>query len=184
MSIDCPKLVQIAAAFLRESPGHRMSYLRLLKLMYLLDRESVAETGLTASGDRSFAMKHGPVLSETFDIIKSESIHSPEWESYIEKSGYSVLLLRDPGNDRLSRFQLRAIQGLTDRFRSDDDWSLVEHTHTLPEWQRNDPGNSSREIPFEHVLEAVGRGSESEAIRAEVETEDAIRRFLESKRQA
>lgn len=39
-----------------------MSYLRMLKLLYLADRESLKETGHTITGDRVVAMEHGPVL--------------------------------------------------------------------------------------------------------------------------
>ena len=52
-----------ASAYLLRLDGKRMGYLRLLKLLYIADREWLAETGESITGDRAYAMKYGPVLS-------------------------------------------------------------------------------------------------------------------------
>jgi hypothetical protein len=48
---------------LLELHGDRMEYVRLLKLLYIADREMMAEAGAPVTGDRAVAMDHGPVLS-------------------------------------------------------------------------------------------------------------------------
>src|SRR5438105_4403367 len=57
------KTVQAAAEFLRHEPGKQMSRLRLIKLLYIADREALLETGRPITSDTIVAMKHGPVLS-------------------------------------------------------------------------------------------------------------------------
>ena len=44
-----------------------MSYMRLLKLLYLAERKSLAETGRPILGDRTIAMQQGPVMEATGD---------------------------------------------------------------------------------------------------------------------
>ena len=67
------KTAQVAAFFLAKAPGHRMPHLKLMKLLYLADRESMRETGYPMSWDRLVSMPHGPVLSTTLNLINSVS---------------------------------------------------------------------------------------------------------------
>ena len=63
------RTAQAAAVLLRRADGHRMPYIRLLKLLYVADRESVRGTGFPITGDDPCAMRRGPVLSITHDLI-------------------------------------------------------------------------------------------------------------------
>ena len=60
---DFDKTLQ-AAGVLLSLDGDRMEQIRLLELLYIADRELLAETGRTITGDRAVAMRHGPVLSQ------------------------------------------------------------------------------------------------------------------------
>ena len=62
-----------AAGVLLGLDGDRMERIRLLKLLYIADRELLAETGRTITGDRVVAMDHGPVLSQVYDLIKGQA---------------------------------------------------------------------------------------------------------------
>ena len=66
------KSLQAAGVLLQLEEG-RMPYLRLLKLLYIADRELLAESAASLTGDRAYAMKHGPVLSHVYSLIKGES---------------------------------------------------------------------------------------------------------------
>ena len=63
------KTIQAIAALLHFHGSKEMSYLRMLKLLYLADRECLQETGRPITGDRVVAMEHGPVLSSVYDLI-------------------------------------------------------------------------------------------------------------------
>lgn len=57
------------AAFFLYRNGNRLSILKLMKLLYLADRESLARFGSPLSYDRFASLPHGPVLSQTLDYI-------------------------------------------------------------------------------------------------------------------
>jgi uncharacterized phage-associated protein len=65
------KTIQAIAAFLHFHGSKEMSYLRMLKLLYLADRESLKETGRTITGDRVVAMEHGPVPSCAYHLLEA-----------------------------------------------------------------------------------------------------------------
>ena len=154
-----------------------MSRLRLLKLLYIADRESLKETGRTITADRAVAMEHGPVLSRTYNLIKGEDAGSCEWSPYIVNISPLELELRQPpGNGLLSVAEIKRLRCVVERFERLDDWSVANYTHTFPEWQKNQPTEErkSRPIPLDDVLEAVGLLDAKESLLAE---ENAIRAF-------
>ena len=59
---------QLAARFLHKAGGS-MPYLKLLKLMYYADRQMLITRGTLITFDKWVAMKLGPVLSSTYDLI-------------------------------------------------------------------------------------------------------------------
>src|SRR5262245_9212871 len=62
---DTMKAIQAAAVLLRFDDG-AMDYLRLLKLLYIADREALRETGRPISYSRTIAMDNGPLSSEVY----------------------------------------------------------------------------------------------------------------------
>ena len=164
-----------AAGVLLSLDGHRMERIRLLKLLYIADRELLAETGRTITGDRAVAMNHGPVLSQVYDLIKGHALKSSEWDRYIYTDNRSVQLLVDPGRDELSRREFEKLAEVTDRYRDVDDWSLSDATHGFPEWSRNYTEGASSVIPWREVLAAQGKEDLVEVI----ELEEADRCYLD-----
>ena len=163
-----------ASACLLRLDGKRMDYLRLLKLLYIADREWLAETGEPITGDRPCAMKLGPVPSNVYNLIKGVGSRAGEWDDYIHKQDYSVSLVKDPGRGELSNGVVEKLTEVTERFRQTDDWALSEKTHEFAEWSRHFSGGSSP-IPWQDVLEAQGK---AEMIPA-VERDEAARRVFD-----
>lgn len=104
--LDVRKTVQAVAVLLHSDRCDRMSYLRLLKLLYIADRESLAETGRSMTGDRVLAMRHGPVLSEVYNLVGAPPCDAGGWSEYLRKDGYQLELVRDLGTPELSRYDL------------------------------------------------------------------------------
>ena len=46
-----------------------MPHLKLMKLLYIVERTSLQKNGYPVLGDKLFSMDHGPVLSITLDYI-------------------------------------------------------------------------------------------------------------------
>jgi len=166
---DFPSTLQ-ASAFLLALGKGRMSYLRLLKLLYVADREAVLEHGRPITGGRAVAMKNGPVLSEVLDAVNHKSPHSPEWEKFIRRDHYQVELVADPGRKNLSKNEAKKLGEVFERYTDLDDWSLVEETHQFAEWKKSYPGgNGAGDISWEDVLVAAGKADWVENIRKDVE---------------
>jgi uncharacterized phage-associated protein len=172
------KTVQAVACLLRLEPSSEMSYMRLLKLLYIADRESLGETGAPITGDSVVAMKRGPVLSETYDLIKSEHLRYAEWEAFFRIVGYRIEMVKDPGIGKLCRYEIEKLKEVSERYRSCDEWDMVNETHEFPEWKKNDPGDSVRPIPLRDILRAVGRENDREAIEQDAAASECIGQLL------
>jgi uncharacterized phage-associated protein len=150
------KAVQAAAELLRTEPARQMSYLRLLKLLYLAERRSLKESGAPILGGKFVAMKNGPLHSEVYDLIKGDHPQQARWAEHIRKQGYHVQLEQDPGVKQLSRFEIQILREVADHWKDQDDWELAESTHSFPEWRKNYVEGTSRVIPLEDAFSAVG----------------------------
>lgn len=179
--LDIPKVVQAGAIILQTDRHGRMPYIRLLKLLYLVDRESLQERGWPVTGDRVVAMQHGPVLSGTYDLIKGEHIRTQEWARFIRTDGFHAEMITFPGTGELSRWEIAKIHEVVARHSLVDDWALIEHLHEeLPEWRQHQPeGTGSNPIPLGDILRAVGRGEDAEQIQADLDAREGLRRLAE-----
>jgi uncharacterized phage-associated protein len=173
---DFAKALQAVGVLLEYEKCRRMSYMRLLKLLYVADRESLAETGRPITGDRALAMQRGPVLSRTQDLIKGQSPRAGEWDHFVHTDRYEMELVADPGRGELSKGEVAKLLEVSDRYRNLDEWLLSEETHKFEEWQKHFPGgDGTAEIPWEDVLAALGRGTLAPAI----ERDESDRRFFD-----
>ena len=153
------KTTQAAAKFVKMAGG-AMPYIVLLKLLYLADREMLVKWGIPMTYDAWYSMKHGPVLSNTYDAIRQTPLVDGEaeggnyWAKHFRKKNYDLHLVSDPGDELLSKAEDEIIERIFGKQGSKTKWELVDWTHELPEW--NDPGNSSVPITYETVLLAEG----------------------------
>ena len=154
------KTVQAAGVVLREHHG-RMEYLRLLKILYIADRELLAETGRTLTGDRAVAMKNGPVLSEVYDLIKGQTARAGEWDASVRTEKYEVVLREPVSLGKLTKAEVNKLRELCDRYRDTNSYDLSELTHDFTEWSEVfDAKNPKppRPIAWESALTGQGRG--------------------------
>ena len=171
---DAEKTAQ-AASYLVQLNDGTMSYMVLIKLLYLSDRRSLIETGAPITGDRMVAMPHGTVLSQTLDQINmgepTETDEPVIWYNYLtEPENYNVSSKGEPGTDQLSRYELDVLRDTYEKFGQMSRWVLRDYTHTLPEW--SDPHGSSFPIEPETILRTSGKSDEE--IRELVEEAEEI----------
>jgi hypothetical protein len=124
------------------------------------------------------AMERGPVLEEVYDLIRGQHRDLPLWDSYFRTERYDLVEVSKPDVGQLSKFEIAKLQEIAKKHEDSDEWALVQFTHTLPEWKRNDPGNSFRTIPLAHILEAVGRTTDIEEISEEADSLASFERIL------
>ena len=151
---DEAKATQVAAAFL-QLRGGRMHYMKLIKLMYLADREAILHRGEPITNDRYVSMPHGPALSATLDLINEGPGIGTTWHQVIERSTdpYSVRLRAKPVFDKLSVDEKKIIKEVFDQYGHMNRYKLRDLMHELlPEWR--DPNGSALPITKEHILKA------------------------------
>jgi len=155
---DPLKAAQVAAFFALKQGGE-INVLKLAKLLYLTERESMARYDAPMFYDRLVSMDHGPVTSITLNLINGLLPHA-DWSSVIaDRSGHMVGIGPDVSYgtlDRLSRADLRILDDLWERFGAWSQYELRDYTHQqCPEWE--DPRGSSDPIPHERVFKFLDK---------------------------
>lgn len=176
---DEAKATQIAGRLLRLRGTGKMHYLKLIKLMYLIDRESLVRWGWTMTGDSIVSMKHGLVLSNTLDLITEETFGRSYWKDFISGpvGHYEVELLRDTESDELSEAEIVLIDEMYRRFGYENRWRLRDYTHTLPEFKEAE--GSSIPVDYAEVMHGAQLGNEQiEEALGELHGEAALERLV------
>ena len=163
------KAIAAASVLLRDTDHKCMEYLRLLKLLYIADREALRESDAPILGARVAAMRNGPVHSRIFNLIKGEDALSSNWQKTLKTHGYLIQLVGEADTSQLSKFEVRKLKEVTSKYREVGTFDLVDVTHEFPEWKLvyPDPNeNTSRCIEFESIVEAVGCADDLEHLRS------------------
>lgn len=167
-----------AAAFLIQRHGGEMNYMKLIKLLYVAERTSLDRFGRPIIGDRYVSMKFGPVVSKVYNLIKEEEDYLP-WSVLIEKvSDTTVAVRSEPDLGSLSDADIAILTEVSDLYQKMDQFKLSKLTHDeFEEW--TNPGNSSRPITVERVLEVLGKSPEEiDRIRRNTEEKQSFDRLF------
>lgn len=145
-----------AAARLLDLRGGAMSFVKLVKLLYLADREALIRWGCTITTDRHLSLDNGPVVSRIYDLVQDEP--PPNcfriWRRFIsEPRNYEVHLLGDPGVGELSRSEQELIDEVFAQHGRQDRWAIVAFSRSLPEWTNPDGG--ALPIEYSDILRAA-----------------------------
>ncbi len=166
------------AAYILQKRGGTMSFLKLMKLLYLSDRKSLELYGEPISGDNYVSMNKGPVLSQVYSLISDGDFPGNKWDEWIRDERDHAVSLRQPLDDifdltELSRADIKAMDIVYDEYGHWNRFELCDETHRIcPEWQN--PHGSSMPIKIQDIFRAFGK-SEEEA--------DLLTREIFSKRQ-
>jgi len=159
------KAAQVAAYFIYHAGG-RIEILKLMKLMYLAERESLRLYGEPLTGDSLVSMHHGPVLSITLDHINN-FIDSEQggWNDWISDRENRSLALKKDGNLidlllELSDADIGVLDSIYNQFGQMSAYEIRDYTHEhCSEWEN--PHYSSAPIPYTRVLKSVGHSAEA-----------------------
>jgi hypothetical protein len=158
-SFSLPKATEAACLFL-EQEGGRMNVLKLVKLIYLLDRLAIERIGVPVAGGTCFSMRNGPVNSALLDLINAGCLwdeKDDEWARHIsDRSGHEVKLRRKPKVRHLSPFEIRLVDEIYETHGHRDQWALAKWCHKhCKEWTPLDEGRVL--IRLEEIGLAVGK---------------------------
>jgi uncharacterized phage-associated protein len=168
-SFNFDRTLQAAAYLLKKAGGRPTTYLRLIKMLYIADREYLAENGYTITGDQAVAMQYGPVLSHVFDLVRGKDSQSDRWqESICTGRRHGLRLVSDPGTGDLSRLAVRKLDSVFERYGNLSPHRVVELTHNFPEWQENYREMTSTPIGWRDILRAQGKADMESIVQEQI----------------
>lgn len=179
-------VAQMAAFFLHKSGG-QMSLLKLMKLLYLAERESLSRDGSPMCGDRLVAMQHGPLLSTTYELA-SGFAKGEDWSAWIaDKENHEVSLKKDvvpESLDEMSPSIISVLESTWNKFGEYDRWQISNYTHKhCPEWIRawKASGGKICQISHKDLFLALGWPSEdAQNVSEDIAEQAALEREFDS----
>ena len=163
--MNLEKLIQVTGYILKKYKETKLNYTKLIKLMYLADRESIRETNVAITGDAYYSLNNGPILSGVYDLIKgryTDSASQNLWNARFIKDGYNLMLAIDRIPDsKLSECEKEILDKIDAEYH-DANWQtmiqIVHNPHVCPE--RQNPNGSRLPIEKKTILESLGRTEE------------------------
>jgi hypothetical protein len=182
-TFDLNRTLQAATHLLKLQPRQQMSALRLVTLLYIADREMLAEHLFLITCDQPVATKKGPVLAQTLDLIRGSADPAAlqKWQESLKTVGHAVVLVNDPGHGDLSRAIRKKLEAINQRYVDLDDYDLVDATHQFQEWANHYVKCSDGRFPYPWEEVMAVQGADAEAIAAaqqQESTRQAIHQFF------
>lgn len=157
---DSNKATEVACRLTKLESG-RINVLKLVKLIYLLDRLSIQRRSIPVVGGAYFSMRNGPVTSEVLDLINADQIAGTEsaWANYISSRKNHEIAIKDVLTGFLSESELHLLGEIYKQHGAKDQWELRDWCHRhCAEWTPLFGGHCSI-TPFE-IAKALGKSEE------------------------
>ena len=155
----CEEKTTQAACYLLRAHEGSMSYMKLIKLLYLADRSALLRYGRPITYDNYYSLDRGPILSRTLGLITEGPMNGvgDYWDRFISKPmGYKVFISgNDCPLDDLSEAECEILHRVYSKLGHMNKWHLVDYLHAnLPEWE--DPHGSSLPITWDDIFFEIG----------------------------
>lgn len=155
------KATEAACLFL-ERGGGQMNIMKLVKLLYLLDRLSLDRRSTPVSGGDYLSMRNGPVTSEVLDLVNSGRLvgeRDQRWEQCISgRTNHEVRLEQMPRRENLSDAEVQLLDQIWAEHGDKNEWQLVEWCHAhCKEW--TPVTNGCAPISVEQMGFALGKNA-------------------------
>ncbi|WP_296745200.1 Panacea domain-containing protein [Mesorhizobium sp.] len=151
------KAAQIAAYLLSKQPN--MEKLKLIKLLYLSEREFLSRHGHPMLYDEFYSLKDGPICSSSLNGLNGQ-LDTEYWAQFfvIGDNKRNFQLKREFARDDLdevSDAEIAAVEGVWERFRDFSASEIRNWTHdNCPEYTEVESGRVP--ISYKDVLDALG----------------------------
>lgn len=148
-----------AVARLIEKSGGPIDYLRLSKLIYLADRESILQRGIPIVGGHYFSMRKGPTISEVMNFVNRRT--APDWKETISpRFGNEIRLIsKPPQYGAISESELGILDKIAMDHSAQTTDELVEWCHkNCPEYE-DVPPSQRKPIDVESILKGANRSA-------------------------
>jgi uncharacterized phage-associated protein len=137
------------------------------KILYFADRSHLGEYGRFVCGDRYIAMKHGPVPSGVYDLLKGVRAESDEPQfaharaAFAVRDGFHIHPARDADLEMLSRSDVEHLDKAIAEFGGMTFRRLTAVSHEGA-WNR---AGGDEEIPLEEIINDLPN---AEVVRADL----------------
>jgi uncharacterized phage-associated protein len=182
MKTDAEKIVDVML-YLTEKNNKRITFVRLLKLIYFADRLHLRRHGRTISTDCYFAMEHGPVASKVYDFCKAivgnlsnDQIQDLSFlERYFDKGSmnYEIISKVPPNSDNFSDSEIEVLDEVVSKFGNLSDNEISSMTHNFFEWKKYESELEARAssfyMRFEDFFESEDKGTVFEEDKSRLE---------------
>ncbi|MGB8356538.1 MAG: Panacea domain-containing protein, partial [Chthoniobacteraceae bacterium] len=143
-----------------EKSGGKADYLRIIKLIYLADRDSIIKRGVPIVGGKYYSMRKGPVIGEVMCFVNQMS--APGWREYITpRSGNTINLLKVPEYSSLSPAELEILDAVVAEHLEQSTDDLVKWCHQFCNEYEHVGFFKRKDIVVENILRAGGKTSET-----------------------
>lgn len=149
-----------AAAWLLRRYGEPMEAVRLVTLLYLVDRRKFIENGYPLTGDDFVAVQEGPTLRKLRRLASdgNSSVDHP-WAVYVRRVGLDRLAHTNADDfDDLSEADRDALAKTLDKHRAITCDQLLALTRHFPEWRG--PADTPERIDPSIMLRSAGYSEE------------------------
>ena len=147
-----------AAAYFAKQAGGAIDWLKLIKLMYLAERNSMEKYDRPMFHDLYFSMDRGPVPSMVYYLIDGRETH-PVWSKFMCGQNGKNAIIESTGEDdfdHLSEANTEILDELWHQFADMDGNELADWTHRkCPEWQA--PQGGAARITHQSVFRSLGK---------------------------
>ncbi|MET4841917.1 Panacea domain-containing protein [Bradyrhizobium japonicum] len=152
------------AAFFANKAGGEIEKLKLIKLIYLTERESMTVRARPMIYDEMYSLKHGPICSNALNGINGE-VDRPVWSKWVRIHGSKdVRLLREPSRaklEHLSDSDLKLMERVWTRFGHMTSAQIRKWTHdNCPEYTAVEDGRVP--ISYSEAFKSVGHEDAAE----------------------
>lgn len=158
MNID--KLIQIANYILKKY-DFSLNYTKLIKELYLADRECIKRTGWSMTGDLYRNMPYGPVLTGTYNLILgkySDLRFQSKWDSCFLTDSKELKAKTNIISDKeLSVLEKSILDEIDSKYHSYSYSKMIDVVHdekNCPEWKN--PNGSSLPLTKRDIMKAIG----------------------------
>ena len=124
------KATEACLQFIKRSGG-RINVMKLIKLIYILDRLSIQRRGVPVVGGVYFSMRNGPVTSELLDLVNAGEL-AGETGATIMLSSYPQATQFPADEDAVGR--LAALQAIVLGIRQIRGELDIPHSRATPAW--------------------------------------------------
>jgi uncharacterized phage-associated protein len=157
-SYDKNVATQVAAKVVSQL-GKEVTPITLLGMLYLIDRQSLVDTGDTLIGGSLYSFPFGPCSLDLYKRVYGSYPKDSYWDdsftiNYKKALLFTISLNKSPGDSELSDY----ICDITAKIVSKHQHNLLNSLQRLPEWDK--PKIEITPIMYEDILKYSGYSSQ------------------------